>query len=138
MENPSRSKPNLKFLLAAFIAVITLFTPGVHAQTPKKGGTALTGTVLGSDGKPVAAATVNCQSSGGLAPHVVHSDAKGKFIFQGLKQDSYDLRATASGAYSNWQQNIPLRKGQTKDVNLRLNNATAAVVLPASHVQQPH
>jgi hypothetical protein len=138
MDNPSQFKVNRRFLLLAFIGVITLFTPGLYAQTPQKGGTALTGTVLGSDGKPVAAATINCQSSGGLAPHVAHSDAKGKFIFQGLKQDSYDLRATANGWYSNWQKNIPLRRGQTKDVTLRLNKAAVPATLPVTHVEQPH
>jgi hypothetical protein len=108
------------------LAIAVLFGTHVGAQTPKKGGTTLTGTVIGVDGKPVAHAAVSCQSSGGISPHAVHTDAKGKFVISGLKQDSYDLRASANGANSNWHRNIPLKRGQTKDVTLRLVIGTEA------------
>ena len=83
--------------------------------------------VFGADGKAVAAAAVTCQSSAGMRPRIVHTDAKGHYVVTGLKQDSYDLRATAKGAYSDWEKNIPLRKGQTRDVTLRLLNGTTAL-----------
>lgn len=113
---------NRKLLFVLFLSISTmfLFAAGLKAQTSKKGGTTLTGTVLGVDGKPVANAAVSCESSGGISPHAVHTNAKGRFIITGLKQDSYDLKASANGANSNWHRNIPLRKGQTKDVTLRL------------------
>ena len=80
---------------------------------------------IGVDGKPVANAAVSCESSGGLSPHATHTDFKGRFIITGLKQDSYDLRASANGANSDWQRNIPLRRGQTKDITLRFGQPSA-------------
>jgi hypothetical protein len=64
---------------------------------------------------------------------VVHTDSKGHYLITGLKQDAYDLRADANGAYSDWEKNIPLRKGQTKEVTLRLLNGNTALsgTLPA-------
>ena len=106
----------------------------VGAQTTsKKQGTTIKGIVLGADGKPVAAAAVTCQSSAGMRPRVVHSDAKGHYLITGLKQDSYDIRATSNGAYSDWEKNIPVRLGQTKEITLHLLNGNTAIsgTLPA-------
>jgi hypothetical protein len=125
---------NHKLLLSVLLGIAVLLAPGLNAQTTKKGGTNFTGTVLGTDGKPVAGAAVSCQSSGGLSPHAVRTDSKGKFTITGLRQDSYDLRAAAGGSYSDWQRNIPLRRGQSKSVTLRLNNGAAA---PVPVKQQP-
>ncbi len=116
-----------KFVPLVLFSVAALFATGLHGQAPKKTvtGTAITGTVLGVDNKPVSNAAVSCESSGGLSPHIVHSDSKGRFTITGLKQDSYDIRASAGGAYSDWQRNIPLRKGQNKNVTLHLKNGPA-------------
>jgi hypothetical protein len=103
------------------------------AQTSTKSAqTVIQGVVLGADGKPVPAASVTCQSSAGIRPRIVHTDAKGHYLISGLKQDSYDLRATANGAYSDWEKNIPLRKGQTKEITLHLLNGNTAIsgILP--------
>jgi len=98
------------------------------AQTSTKSAqTVIQGVVLGADGKPVPAASVTCQSSAGIRPRIVHTDAKGHYLISGLKQDSYDLRATANGAYSDWEKNIPLRKGQTKEISLHLLNGNTAI-----------
>jgi hypothetical protein len=123
---------NRKFVFVILLGFVVLLAPVLHAQTPKKGGTTLTGTVLGLDGKPVANAAVSCETSGGLSPHAVHTDAKGKFVITGLKQDSYDLRASANGTNSDWHRNIPVRRGQTKDVTLRLSSVSPTpAALPA-------
>jgi Carboxypeptidase regulatory-like domain len=119
-----RHPMNRLFLSIAVLGIAGLFPPHTHAQTPKKIKATLTGTVIGIDGKPVPHAAVSCQSSGGIAPHAVHTDAKGRFIITGLKQDSYDLRASAKGANSEWHRNIPLKRGQTKDVTLQLELST--------------
>ena len=114
-------------VLLSFILILTLGS-GAWAQTSSHSSTTtIKGTVLGADGKPVAAAAVECQSSAGMRPRVVHTDAKGHYTFTGLKQDSYDLRATSNGAYSDWEKNIPLRKGQAKEVTLRLLNGNTAI-----------
>jgi uncharacterized membrane protein len=109
------------------------FVGSAAAQTRSKSDTVLMGMVIGADGKPVPAAAVNCQSSAGIRPRVVHTDAKGRYRITGLKEDSYDLRASSKGAYSDWERNIPLRKGQTKEFTLHLLNGNTALsgTLPA-------
>jgi hypothetical protein len=126
---------NRRFFSAAMLGAAMLCAHSLPAQTPKKGGTSLTGTVLGADGKPVANVAVSCETSGGLSPHAVHTDAKGKFVITGLKQDSYDLRASANGANSDWHRNIPVRRGQTKEVTLRLLSAAQPPSAPAKQLE---
>jgi len=122
-------------LLVVCLSAAVLFVPSVHAQSPsaKQLGTNISGVVLDANGKPVANAAISCESSGGLRPRAVHADAKGHFVITGLKQDSYDIRASSNGAYSDWEKNIPLRKGQSKSVTLRLLNGNDALTgtLPA-------
>jgi hypothetical protein len=121
----------LIFLLTFGMAV--LFAGDMNAQTRKKTGATITGTVLDSNGRPVANATVTCETSSGMKPRVVHADKSGKFFITGLKQESYDLRASRNGAYSDWEKNIPLGKSQSKDVTLQLlNGNTATSPVPAS------
>jgi uncharacterized membrane protein len=121
----------LVFLLVVGVAV--LFTQGVNAQTRKKTGATITGTVLDSNGRPVANASVTCETSSGMKPRAVHTDKSGNFFITGLKQESYDLRASRNGAYSDWERNIPLGKSQTKTVTLQLlNGNTATSAVPAS------
>jgi carboxypeptidase family protein len=119
---------NRRLFLSAFsVVVLTVAIAGARAQTSSKSQTSIKGTVLGADGKPVAAAAVTCQSSAGIRPRVVHTDDKGHYLISGLKQDSYDLRATSNGAYSDWEKNIPLRRGQPKEITLYLLNGNTAV-----------
>ena len=122
-----------KFGLPLIATCLLLCIPIAPGQTSKKNGTSIRGVVLDAKGKPVVAAAVTCQSSAGIRPRIVHTDTKGHFEVTGLKQDAYDLRATSNGAYSDWEKNIPLRAGQTKDVTLRLLNGNTAIsgVLPA-------
>lgn len=125
----------MRQLFFLFSLVFALCTASfLSAQSSKQqADTVITGTVFGADGKPVPAAAVACQSSAGIRPRVVHTDAKGHYLITGLKQDNYDLRATSKGAYSDWEKNIPLRKGQTKEIVLRLLNGNTALsgTLPA-------
>jgi Carboxypeptidase regulatory-like domain len=124
----------LIFLLLAGVTI--LFAQDVNAQTRKKTGATITGTVLDSEGKPVANASVTCETSSGSKPRAVHTDARGRFFITGLKQENYDLRATRNGAYSDWERNIPLGKSQTKNVTLQLlngNTATSAVAAGKKH-----
>jgi len=86
---------NLIFFLMLGMAI--LFAQDIHAQTRKKTGATITGTVLDSNGKPVANASVTCETSSGMKPRAVHTDKNGKFFITGLKQESYDLRARGMG-----------------------------------------
>jgi len=126
-----------KFLLVLVPCVVLIFALPSNAQAPKKNGATISGVVLGANGKPVAGASVTCQTSSGLTPRAVHTDAKGKYFITGLKQESYDVRASAYGAYSDWQRNIPIRKNQTKEITLQLLNGNTALsgVMPAKKKQ---
>lgn len=125
-------------LLFIIFGIAILFAAGLNAQTKtKKSGATLSGVVLGADDKPVPNAGVTCETSGGMRPRAVHADAKGRFLITGLKQDSYDLRASSNGAYSDWEKNIPLRKDQTKDITLRLLNGNTALVGTPAAAKKP-
>jgi Carboxypeptidase regulatory-like domain len=123
----------IRKLIPPLFALVLLCPAVLFAQTSSsKSASVIKGVVLGADGKPVPAAAVTCQSSAGVRPRIVHTDAKGHYVIGGLKQDAYDLRANANGAYSDWEKNIPLRKGQTKEITLRLLNGNTAIsgILP--------
>jgi Carboxypeptidase regulatory-like domain len=122
-----------KLIFSIMLGIAILFAQDADAQTKKKTGATITGTVLDADGRPVANASVTCETSSGLKPRAVHTDKSGKFFITGLKQESYDLRASRNGAYSDWERNIPLGKNQTKTVNLQLlNGNTVTSAVPAS------
>src|ERR1700756_5060402 len=125
-----------KLIFSLMLGTAILFAQDIHAQTRKKTGATITGTVLDSNGRPVANASVTCETSSGMKPRAVHTDSKGNFFITGLKQESYDLRASRNGAYSDWERNIPLSKSQTKNVTLQLlngNTATSAVPKSSKH-----
>lgn len=106
------------FLLISVSAL--LLAANAHADSQRKGTSVLTGVVLGPDDKPVAHAAITYQSSGGNAPHAVHTDSRGHFTIPKLPADYYDLRASANGIFSEWEKNVSLRKGQSKSLTLRL------------------
>lgn len=107
-----------------FLTIIlpALVTACGAAAAPQrhKGTIMLTGVVLGPDDKPVPHAAVTYQSSGGNAPHAVHADAQGRFTITNLKADNYDLRASGKGVFSEWEKNVSVRRGQTKNLTLHL------------------
>jgi Carboxypeptidase regulatory-like domain len=105
--------------LAVFLMAL-LAARRVAAAPQSKGTAVLTGVVIGPDDKPVPHASVTYQSSSGNAPHAVHADSHGRFTVTKLKADNYDLRASGKGVFSEWQKNIPIRRGQTKSVTLQL------------------
>jgi len=111
-------KRALLFLTAFLLALVTAC--GILAAQQSKGTSTLSGVVIGPNDKPVPHASVSYQSSDGSAPHAVYADAHGRFTISQLKADSYDIRASGRGVFSDWQRNIPLRKGQTRSVELRL------------------
>lgn len=92
----------------------------VSAAPQHNGSSTLSGVVLGPDDKPVAHASVSYQSSGGNGAHVVHTDSSGHFSITKLRADNYDLRASGKGVFSEWEKNVTLRAGQTKDLTLHL------------------
>ena len=104
-----------------FLLALVAVCPVAASPQHHKGTATLTGVVLGPDDRPVPHAAVTYQSSGGNAPHAVHTDSHGRFTITKLRGgDDYDLRASGNGVFSEWQKNIPLRAGQTRSVTLQL------------------
>lgn len=124
-------------VVAVILVTLALWAGSARAQTLRKDAVTIKGIVLGADGKPVPAAAVTCESSAGMKPRAVHTDSKGHYAITGLKQDSYDIRASAKGAYSDWERNIPLKKGQTKEITLRLLNGNTALSGELPSKQKP-
>jgi hypothetical protein len=107
-------------ILATLLTGVLLATRSVLASPDNKGTSVLTGVVLGPNDKPVAHAAVSYQSSGGNAPHAVHTDAHGRFTIAKLPADNYDVRASANGIFSEWEKNVTIHSGQTRSVTLHL------------------
>jgi hypothetical protein len=128
---------NRKLVSSLLLVFTVIFSGRLQAQKIDSGSVTITGTVLDANGKPVPAASVSCNSSAGIRARVVHTDKNGHYRVTGLKEDSYDLRASAKGAYSDWEKMIPMRKGQTREVTLRLSNGNTALsgTLPAKQKQ---
>ena len=124
-----RTRLNIAFLLcaAAFVSA------GVRAQVPKSsvakqkpGG--LDGEVVNAKGAPVSGAQILWQAADGETPHLLHSDAHGRFHIESLRTGFYDLRASASGTWSEWEHNVFVRPGNDTNVTLRLTFKTPTVV----------
>src|ERR1700722_19234078 len=117
------------FAAMAVILILSMMIGSAQAMPPHS--STLAGMVVGADGKPVANASVTYQTGGGDAPHVIRTDAKGHFSVGKLRADSYDLRATTKGMYSEWARNVSVRPGQTKTITLRLTIPAPAAVVAA-------
>ncbi len=132
-QETNRMNRVLSFLLVfAFVAAAALAaTRTVQAEPQKSGSSTLAGIVLGPDDKPVPHAAVSYQSSGGSAPHAVHTDAHGRFRVTKLPADNYDVRASGKGVFSEWERNVTLHRGQTREITLRLIYARK---IPKSYV----
>jgi virginiamycin B lyase len=114
-----RARLNIAFLVcvAAFVSArARAQVPKVAKQKP--GG--LSGEVVNTKGAPVAGALILWQKADGETPHVLHSDAQGRFRIEKLRSGSYDLRASASGTWSQWEHNVLVRPGNDTTVTLRL------------------
>lgn len=110
----------LVLVLSTIVAAALLSPRTVFARPQHKGSATLTGVVVGPNDKPVARAVITYQSSGGSAPHVIRTDARGRFSIPKLVADNYDLRASANGIFSEWEKNFTLRSGESRSITLRL------------------
>jgi len=117
--------------IAILVCAAALVSANVWAQVPKTakqkpGG--LDGEVVNTKGAPVAGAQILWQAADGETPHVLHSDAHGRFHIEPLRTGSYDLRASANGAWSEWEHNVFVRPGNDTNVTLRLTFKAPPVV----------
>jgi len=125
-------RAHLKF--AILICTVAYVPAGARAQVPKSsvakpkpGG--LGGQVVNAKGVPVAGALILWQAADGEKPHVLHSDAQGRFHVENLRPGSYDLRASSGGTWSEWEHNVLVRPGDDASVTLRLTFKDAAVAV---------
>ena len=116
--------------LAIFLCVAAGVSAAALAQVPKtakvKPGE-LDGEVVNAKGAPVAGAQILWQAADGETPHVLHSDLHGRFHIEPLRTGSYDFRASASGAWSEWEHNVFVRPGNVTNLKLRLSFKEAPV-----------
>ena len=116
-----RTRLQIVFLLC----VAALVSAGTRAQVPKssvakqKPGS-FDGEVVNAKGAPVAGAQILWQAADGETPHVLHSDAQGRFHIAKLRTGLYNLRASAGGTWSEWEHNVLVRPGNDTNVTLRL------------------
>jgi 5-hydroxyisourate hydrolase-like protein (transthyretin family) len=92
----------------------------------------LAGTVLDTDGKPAAGATVTAQRSDGTTPLGTHTNSQGRFFFPLLRAGYYDVRAARGKTVSEWRHNIGVRAGKQTEVTLHLARLGAPKKIPAS------
>jgi len=118
--------------IAFLVCAAALVSAGARTQVPKSsvakqkpGG--LDGVVVNAKGAPVAGAQIMWQAADGGTPHVLHSDAQGRFHVGPLRTGSYELRGSASGTWSEWEHNVLVRPGDDTNVTLRLTFKTPPV-----------
>jgi virginiamycin B lyase len=117
--------------IAILVCAAAFVSAGAWAQVPKTakqkpGG--LDGEVVNAKGAPVAGAQILWQVADGETPHILHSDAHGRFHIEPLRTGSYDFRASSSGAWSEWEHNVFVRPGNITNVTLRLKFKEPPVV----------
>ena len=109
-------KPRIFPMLLFLAAILGTAAPG-YARVAT--GT-MEGTVLDSQGNPVAGATVTMQTSDGSRPFATHTDAHGHFEFTRYETGQYDLQAYSQGMFSNWTKRVSIHRGKKTAVTLRL------------------
>ena len=112
-----------RLYIAILVCAVALVSTRACAQLPKTpkwkpGG--LDGKVVNAKGAPVAGAQILWQAADGETPHVLHSDAEGRFHIEKMRAGSYDFRASANGTWSEWEHNVSVRPGSDTSVTLRL------------------
>jgi Carboxypeptidase regulatory-like domain len=106
----------------SLLALVFVVAPASLAEPQGSGSGGVTGVVIGPDDKPVPHALVTCESGTGSSPHIVHADAKGNFAIAKLRADSYKVRASGKGVFSQWEETY-VHSGKTNALTLRLEYA---------------
>ena len=105
-------------VLALTISVLFLsIGAALHSQASNS---ILAGTILDTQGKGVAAATVTVKNGATGAVRTTRCDANGNYSVEGLSAGSYTVEATSNGFASEIRTGIVLAAGQTQRVALTL------------------
>jgi outer membrane receptor protein involved in Fe transport len=92
----------------------------------------ITGTVIASDGTPIAGASVALSSQG--VTHSARSDAHGSFFIQGIKGGTYSLHAGAPGYQPISQRTVTIDASNTR-LTISLSRATIGSLTVIGHVR---
>jgi len=108
-------------LLALLVAVglASVISAGIRGNDDHGMGT-LAGTVVNSQGKAVANASVTMQNADGQTPHATTTNKEGRFFFPDLVHGYYDVRASTTTSRSEWKHNVEIVTGKQTEVTLRL------------------
>ncbi len=121
-----RTRLNIAILVCAAAFVSSRAQTQVPKVAKQKPG-GLDGKVVNAKGASVAGAQILWQAADGETPHVLHSDAQGRFRIEKMRTGSYDFRASANGTWSEWEHNVFVRPGSDTNVTLRLTFKVQAV-----------
>lgn len=109
---------------------------GATAQTQPTRAT-ISGTVTDANGAPVATAVVTLTDLADNIPQPVVTDASGGFVFGGLTPGTYRLRIDES-AYEPWtSEDISVRAGDQRTVDVRLKPRGPAPTPPPQPTPEP-
>jgi len=106
--------------LAAFMFAGAAACALAAAQSDDGGMGTLAGTVVNSQGRPVAGASVTMQNADGQTPHATTTNEQGRFFFAQLPHGYYDVRAATHTSRSEWKHNVEIVTGKQTEVKLRL------------------
>jgi len=120
----SQNHPRGRFLVHAFIAIIFLICPLLHAQTAVDG--AIGGTVLDSSGAVVSGAAVAVHNNGTNAEQNAVTDASGYFRVIHLQPGAYNVTVTAQGFDTFKSVNVTVEVGVLTDVQAALKVGNSA------------
>ena len=99
---------------------------GAAARAAEQKPGDLNGVVVNAKGAPVAGAQILWQAADGRIPHVLHSDAQGRFHIPQLRGGLYEVRASAGDAWSEWEHNVAvLPGGDERDAAAVVRSASA-------------
>src|ERR1700692_4799742 len=121
-----RTRLNIAILVCA-AAFVSAYAYAQLPKAPKLKPGGLDGKVVNAKGAPGAGAQILWQVADGETPHVLHSDAQGRFHIEKMRTGSYDFRASAKGTWSEWEHNVFVRPGGDTNVTLRLTFKTPSI-----------
>ena len=112
-----RVAPRLAFALLC--CCLTVVPARLHAQAQATTGV-IRGTVTDSAGTPLADAVVTLVNAETNAERVLNTNSRGVYVGTLLRVGTYSVRARSLGFIEAQRSNIPLRLGETVEVNFAL------------------
>ena len=124
-----------KLGIVAAALLLWAFAPAAP-RAAAQGGSALTGIVKDTDGKPLANATVELKSTENAAVLSAKSDATGHYKLENIRPGTYDLALKDPQGETQVQSKIEVRAGGTNTLDLNLKELISPEVLAARKKQE--